>query len=64
MAFKENTLGDAGVLDTGLEDVNSVVFEVVVDSALAETVVLSGALNDWLLEEGREVKDLKIGCVI
>lgn len=64
MTLKENTLGDARVLDAGLEDVNSVVLKVVVDGALAETVVLGGALNDWLLEVGSEVKDLEIGSVI
>lgn len=64
MTLKENTLGDARVLDAGFEDVNGVVLKVVVDGALAETVVLAGAFNDWLLEVSREVEDLEIGCVI
>lgn len=64
MTLKENTLRDSRVLDTGLKDVNSVIFEVVVDSALAETVVLSGTFNNWLLEEGSEIKDLKMESVI
>lgn len=64
MTLEENTLGDAGVLDAGFEDVNGVVLKVVVDGALAETVVLAGAFNDWFLEVSRKVEDLEIGCVI
>jgi hypothetical protein len=60
VTLEEYTLGDSWVLDAGLKDVNSVIFEVVVDGTLAETVVLGGALNNWLLEEGSEVKDLNM----
>jgi hypothetical protein len=45
-------------LDLCFEDVKGVIFEVVVDGALAETVVLIGALDDGLLEECAEVEDL------
>lgn len=41
-----------------LHDVNSVVLKVVIESALAHTVVLVGAFNDSLLEEAGEVQDL------
>jgi hypothetical protein len=63
VTLEENTLGDSWVLDTWLEDVNSVIFEVIIDGALAETVVLGGALNNGLLEESSEVKDLKMESV-
>jgi hypothetical protein len=45
-------------LDLGLEDVEGVIFEVVVDGALAETVVFIWALDDGLLEKCAEVEDL------
>ena len=45
-------------MDLGLKDVKGVIFEVVVDSALAETVVFICALNDGLLEKCAEVEDL------
>ena len=64
MSLKENALGNTGVSNFGFEDVSGVIFKVVVDGALAETVVLAGAFNDWLLEVSREVEDLEIGCVI
>jgi len=44
--------------------VNSVIFKVEVDGALAKTIVLGGALDNWLLEKGREVEDLKERSVI
>jgi hypothetical protein len=35
VTLKENALGDSWVLDAGLKDVNSVIFEIVIDGALA-----------------------------
>jgi hypothetical protein len=58
VALKENSLRDTWVLDARLDNVNCVVLEVVENDALAEAVVLSGVLNDGLLEVGVELKDL------
>ena len=43
---------------------NSIVFEVVVDRALAESVVLVRVFHNWLLEVSTEVKYLKYYRVI
>jgi len=58
--LEEDALRDTGVGNTGLQDVDGVVLEVVVHGALAEAVVLVGVLNDGLLEEDAEVEDLAI----
>ncbi len=42
----------------------SVIFEVVVDRALAEAVVLVGVLDNWLLEVSTEVKHLHIRVIV
>jgi len=57
--LEEDALRDTRVGNTGLQDVDGVVLEVVVHGALAEAVVLVGVLNDGLLEEDAEVEDLK-----
>lgn len=47
------------VLDTVFDDVDGVVFEVVVENALANAVVLVGVFNDGLLEVSFEIENLK-----
>lgn len=60
VALQENALGDARVGDSSLQNVDGVIFEVVVEGTLAETVILSGVLDNWLLEEAAEVEDLAV----
>ena len=38
---------------------NSIIVKIVVHDALADSVVLTGVLNDWLLEVGFEMEDLQ-----
>ena len=47
------------VLDTVFDDVDGVVFEVVVENALANAVVFVGVFNDGLLEVSFEIENLK-----
>ena len=58
VSLQENALGNAGVLDSVFHNVDSVVLQVVVECALANAVVLVGALNNGFLEEAGEVQDL------
>jgi hypothetical protein len=58
VSLEEDTLGDSGVLDLGLEDVDGIVVEEVVDPALAAAEVLVGVFNDGLDEKGVENEDL------
>jgi len=59
VALQEDALGNASIFNAALNDVQGVVFEVVVDDALANTVVLIGVFNDGLLEVGVKLEDLK-----
>jgi hypothetical protein len=58
VTLKENSLGNSGVRDTGLQNVDSVVLQVVIHSALTEAVVLVLVLNNSLLEVDGEVQNL------
>lgn len=58
MSLEEDTLRDAAILNFIFEDVKSIVLKIIVNGALADTVVLVGALNYGLLEVGLEVKNL------
>ena len=58
MTLQENALGDSSVLNSVLKDMQCVVIKVIVDGALADTVVLVGVFNNWLLEESVEVEHL------
>lgn len=60
MAFQKYTLWNSRVWNSGLQDMNSIIFKIVVDSALAETVVFIWIFNNWFLEEGTEIKNLKM----
>ena len=60
MALKKNALRDAGVLYLVLKNVQGVIIKVIEDCALANAIVLIGALYYGLLEVGFEVKDLFI----
>ena len=58
MSFEEDSLRDAGVLNSGFNDVQSVVFQIVVDNALADSEVFVFVFNNSLLEVGIELQDL------
>jgi len=58
VSLEEDALGDTRVLDLGLEDVDGVVIEEVVDAALAGAEVLVGVFNDGFDEKGFEYQDL------
>jgi len=60
VSLEENTLWDARVLHTGLQNVDGVILEVVVEGALAEAVVFCCIFHDWLLEVAREVQHLAV----
>lgn len=63
MSLQEGSLWDARVLNLGLINVDGVVFEEVVDDALAGSEVLVGVLDDWLYEEGVENELLQMELV-
>jgi hypothetical protein len=60
VALEEDALRDTGVLDARLNNVECVVLEVVEHGAVADTVVLVGVLDDGLLEESGELKNLNL----
>ena len=58
MSLEEDTLWDTWILDSWLNDVESIVIQVEVDDAFSHTVVFVLVLNDWLKEVTFEVEDL------
>ena len=58
MSLKEDTLWDTWILDSWLNDVESIIIQVKVDDAFSHTVVFVLVLNDWLKEVTFEVEDL------
>ena len=58
VSLEEDTLRDATVLKSVLQDMQSVIIKVIVNSAFADAIVLIGVLNNGLLEIGLEVKHL------
>ena len=59
VALEEDALRDTSILNTRLNDVKSVVFEVVENDAVADAEVLIRILDNWLLEVRLELKYLK-----
>ena len=58
VSLQENALRNSSVLNSWLDDVDGVIVQVIVDDALAESEVLIGVLNNWLLEVCVEAKNL------
>ena len=58
MSLEEDTLWDTRILDSWLNDVESIIIQVEVDDAFSHTVVFVLVLNDWLKEVTFEVEDL------
>lgn len=60
MSLEEDALRDTGIFNSGLDDVNGVVVEVVVDDAFSDSVIFVGILYNWLLEISVEAKNLSV----
>jgi hypothetical protein len=60
VALEEDALWDTSILNTRLNDVKSVVFEVVENDAVADAEVLIRILDNWLLEVCLELKYLSV----
>ncbi len=58
VAFQKDTLRNTTVFNSLLNDVKGIIFQVVEDSAFADSVVFIRIFNDWLLEVSLELKDL------
>jgi hypothetical protein len=58
VSLEEDTLRDATVLKSVLQDMQSVIIEVIVNSAFPDPIVLIGVLYNGLLEIGLEVQHL------
>ena len=58
MSLQEYALRDAGVLNTLLNDVEGIIFQVVIDNAFADSEVFVGVLNNSFLEVSVELEDL------
>lgn len=58
MSLKEDSLRDTTVFNSVLKDMESIVVEIIINSALADTVVFCGVLNNGLLEIGLEMEHL------
>jgi hypothetical protein len=58
VSLQENTLRDTRVFNLWLEDMDGVVIEEVVDSALSRSEVFIWVFNNWFDEKGIKDKDL------
>lgn len=59
MSLEEDSLRDTTVFNSVLKDMKSIVVKIIINSALADTVVFCGVLNNGLLEIGLEMEHLK-----
>jgi len=60
VSFQEDALRNTSVLNAGLDDVESIIFKVVVEDALSDSEVFVGVLNNWFLEINIELKYLSV----
>ena len=60
VSLQEDALRDTSILDTRLNDVESIILKVVVEDALSDSEVFVGVLNNWFLEINIELKYLKL----
>lgn len=58
MSLEEDSLRDTTVFNSVLKDMESIVIEIIINSALADTVVFCGVLNNGLLEIGLKMEHL------
>ena len=58
VSLKEDSLRDTTVFNSVLKDMESIIVEIIINSALADTVVFCGVLNNGLLEIGLKMEDL------
>ena len=58
VSLKEDSLRDTTVFNSVLKDIESIIVEIIINSALADTVVFCGVLNNGLLEIGLKMEDL------
>ena len=63
MSLQEDSLWDSCILYSALNDMDSVIIKVIVENALADSVVLIRVFNNWFLEVDFEIKYLKKGSV-
>jgi hypothetical protein len=60
VSLEEDTLRDTAILNSVFQNVESIIIEIIVNSAFADAVVFIGIFNDGLLEIGLEVQNLII----
>ena len=60
VSLEEDSLWDAGVLYSALNDVHCVIIKVIVKNAFADSEILIRVLNNWFLEINIELKYLKL----
>jgi hypothetical protein len=58
VSLEEDSLRDTTVFNSVLKDMESIVIEIIINSALADTVVFCGVLNNGLLEIGLKMEHL------
>jgi len=58
VSLEEDSLRDTTVFNSVLKDMESIVVKIIINSALADTVVFCGVLNNGLLEIGLEMEHL------
>jgi len=59
VSLEEDSLRDTTVFNSVLKDMESIVVKIIINSALADTVVFGGVLNYGLLEICLEMEHLK-----
>ena len=59
VALQEYALWDTAVLNATLKNMNCVIFKIKEDIALSDPEILIWVFDNWLLEVGCEIEDLK-----
>jgi hypothetical protein len=59
VSLEENSLRNTTVFNSVLKDMECIVVKIIINSALADTIVFCGVLNNGLLEIGLKMEYLK-----
>jgi hypothetical protein len=60
VAFQKYSLRNTTVFNSGFNNMNCIVIQIIVDNAFPNTIVFVGVFDDWLLEVSIELEDLYI----
>ena len=58
VAFQKDTLRDATIFNSLLNNMHSIIIQVIVNDALSNSIIFIWVLNNWFLEESVELEYL------